>query len=46
MFGIIKNMFIVLLVSIVNTSNHHTKFVLLSNKKCEMQPTLVNLHAN
>ena len=46
MFGIIKNMFIVLLVSIVNTSNHHTKLVLLSNQKCEMQPTLINLDSN
>ena len=45
MLGIIKEMFIVLLTSIVNASNH-TKCVLLSNKKCEIQPTLINLHPN
>ena len=45
MFGIIKRMFIVLLTSIINASNH-TKYVLLSNQKCEIQPTLVNLHPN
>ena len=36
-------MFIVLLTSIVNTSNH-TKCVSLSNRKCQIQPTLINLH--
>ena len=36
-------MFIVLLASIVNTSNH-TKCVYLSNQKSEIQPTLINLH--
>ena len=36
-------MFIVLLSSIVNASNDK-KFVLLSNKKCEIQPTLLNSH--
>ena len=45
MFGIIKKMFIVLLTSIVNASNH-TKCVSLSNQKCEIQPTLINLHPN
>ena len=43
MFGIIKNMFIVLSASIVNASNHK-KCVSSSNQKCEIQPTLVNLH--
>ena len=38
-------MFIVLLSSIVNASNH-TKCVLLSNQKCKNQPTLINLHPN
>ena len=38
-------MFIVLLSSIVNASNH-TKCVLLSNQKCMTQPTLINLHPN
>ena len=38
-------MFIVLLTSIVNASNH-TKCVFLSYKKCEIQPTLINLGPN
>ena len=38
-------MFIVLIRSIVNGSNH-TKCVSLSNQKCEIQPTLINLHPN
>ena len=45
MFGIVKKIFIVLLTSIVNASNH-TKCVSLSNQKCEIQPTLINLHLN
>ena len=45
MLGIIKKNFIVLLINIVNASNH-TKCVLLSNQKCETQPTLTNLHPN
>ena len=40
MFGIIRKMFIVLLSSIVNVSNH-TKCVSLSNQKCEIQLTLI-----
>ena len=35
MLGIIKKIFIVLLSSIVNTSNH-TKCVLLRSQKCEI----------
>ena len=38
-------MFIVLLSSIANASNH-TKCVLLSNPKYEIQPALINLHPN
>ena len=38
-------MFIVLLTSIVNADNH-TKCVSLNNKKCEIQPVLINLHPN
>ena len=38
-------MFIVLLRRIVNASNH-TKSVSLNNQKCEIQPTLINLHPN
>ena len=45
MFGIIKNMFIVLLGSIVNASNR-TKCVSLNNQKCDIQPNLINLHPN
>ena len=35
----------VLLTSYVNVSSH-IKCVLLSNEKCEIQPTLINLHPN
>ena len=45
MFGLFKKMFIVLLSTIVNASNH-AKCVLLSNQKCKIQPTLINLHPN
>ena len=45
MFGIIKKVFIVLLSSTVNGYNH-TKCVSLSNQKCEIQSTLINLHPN
>ena len=38
-------MFIVSFTGIVNASNH-SKCVSLSNKKCEIQPTLINLHPN
>ena len=38
-------MFFVLFASIVNASNH-TKCVSLSNQKCKIQPTLINLHPN
>ena len=38
-------MLIVLLTSIVNASNH-TKCVSLSNQKCEIEPTVTNLHPN
>ena len=43
MFGIIKKVFIVLLIDIGRVSNHK-KRVLLNNKKCKIQPTLTNLH--
>ena len=43
MFRTIKKTFILLLASIVNASNHR-KCISLSNKKCEIQPTLINLH--
>ena len=45
MLGLIKKMSIELLTSLANASNH-TKFVSLTNKNCEIQPTLINLHPN
>ena len=45
MFGLIKKMFMELLINVVNSSNH-TKCVLLRNQKCENQSTFVNLHPN
>ena len=45
MFGISKNIFIVLLSNIVNGSNH-TKCVSLSSQKCMTQLILINLHPN
>ena len=45
MFELIKKVFIVILSNRVNVSNH-TKCVSLSNQKCELQPTLINLHPN
>ena len=46
MFGLIKIIFIGLLSSIVNASNH-TKCLSLSNQKSMIQPTLINnLHPN
>ena len=45
MLEFIKKVFIVLLSNIVNRSNH-TKCVSLSNHKCMIQPTLINLHPN
>ena len=45
MFGLIKKIFIRLLTGLVNGSNH-TKCVSLSNQKCMIQPTLINLHPN
>ena len=38
-------MFILVLSRIVNACNH-TKCVSLSNQKCEIQPTLINLYPN
>ena len=45
MFGLINKMFIVLLSNIVNGSNH-IKCISLSNQKCIIQPTLINLDPN
>ena len=45
MFGLIKKLLIGLLTGLVNGPNH-TKCVSLSNQKCMVQPTLINLHPN
>ena len=45
MFGLFKKIFIVLLTGLVNGSNQ-TKRVLLSNQKCMIQLTLINLQTN
>ena len=45
MFGLIKKMFIGLTNGLVNTSND-ANFISLSNQKCDIQPTLTNLHPN
>ena len=45
MFEFITKMFIGLLTSVVNTSNH-TKAMSLNNLQCIIQPTLINLHLN
>ena len=44
MFGLIKNMFI-RITRLVNVSNH-IKCISLHNQKCNIQPTLINLHPN
>ena len=43
--NLLKNMFIGLLGSIANASNH-AKCILLNNQPCITQPTLINLHPN
>ena len=45
MLEIILKMFVVLLSSIVNASNH-IKSVSLNNQKCIIQPTLIDLNLN
>ena len=45
MFGLIKKIFIGLLTSITIASSH-VNCVSLSNQKCEIQPTFINLHPN
>ena len=45
MFGLTKKIFMGLLSSIVNASNH-TKCVLLNNQKYQIQLTLINLNPN
>ena len=45
MIRIIKKMFIGLLISLANASNH-TMSLFLSNQKCIIQPALINFHPN
>ena len=45
MFGLVKKMSTGLLTGLVNASNY-TKCISLSNQKCEIQPTLTDLHSN
>ena len=45
MFELIKKIFIGLLTGLVNRFNH-TKCLCLSNQKCMIQLTLINLHPN
>ena len=45
MYRLIQKIFMGLLISIINAYNH-TKCVSLSNQKCMIQPTLINLHPN
>ena len=45
MLGLIKKIFIVLLIGIVNVSNH-TKCVSLSNQKSMIETTLISLYPN
>ena len=45
MFRLIKKKFIAILIGLFNGSNHR-KCVSLSNQKCIIQPTLMNLHPN
>ena len=45
MVRLIQKMFMGLLISIVIASNH-TKCVSLSNQKCMIQATIINLHPN
>ena len=39
-------MFIGLLTSLVVNASSHTKYVSLSNQKCEIQPTFIYLYSN
>ena len=45
MFGLIKKIFMELLINTVNASNH-TKSISLSNQKSMTQPTLIDLYPN
>ena len=45
MFQLIKKIFIGLLINVANATNH-AKCVLLSNKKCIIQLSLIDLHPN
>ena len=44
MFELIKKIFIRLLAKVAVNASSHTKCASLSNQKCEIQHTLINLH--
>ena len=44
MFVLIKKMFIVLITSLVNASNHR-KCVSSNNQQCMIQTTFINIHS-
>ena len=44
--ALLKNIFIGLLIIVVVNASSHTKCISLSNQKCTIQPTLINLHPN
>ena len=46
MFGLIKKIFIGLLSSLVVNASSHTECVSLSNQKCNIESTFINLHLN
>ena len=45
MLRLIKQLFMGLLINIINASNH-TKCISLKDQQCMIQPTLINFHAN
>ena len=45
MFGLMKQVFLGLLASIVNASSH-AEGISLKNQQCMIQATLINLHPN
>ena len=46
MFGLIKKIFIELLLIVIVNASNHTKFVSVSNQKCMTQPTPIFLNPN
>ena len=44
MFGFIKEIFIGFLTSLAVNASNYTKCISLSDKKCEIQPTVISLY--